>query len=524
MHKEDKGTDNAIVALSVPRRHVKRVKSALEAQNLFDRTTKIATQHSSDSEVEPRMTLFTTIPYPLKGSKDGADHDSGPQLETILAELKLEDVQSTITLLPYNAVSTNDAPTTNPLLKGLKTALEQLPQELLISLSLSPTLLLSSFPSTYSLYTPMLLLPPNALASPPWTTLLASHPPTSPLLQSIWKQLATSVGTTHVAINAGIPLQHTTSPSGPYPDTEPSNILRSPTNLTPLYGDFGPQPTPQALAHPTAEDYNSAFWVSHIQNGIHQVWAPLYTMFSRGNMREKTRLLNLPTIQPDQASTAVDLYAGIGYFAFPYKRAGTHKILGWELNPWSIEGFRRGALKNKWTTQIFSPTALPTTPETWSALPGQVQDVDFLIFQQSNEYALGIIAALHPQGLGFGPPLASPISVNIPPIRHVNCGFLPSSKLSWATAVKIVDREMGGWIHAHENVGSNDIDSRKSEIVAEMQRHVNSWEAERGACGSYQRRVSCEHVEKVKTYAPGVLHVVFDVWVGGMQDAEDLIL
>ena len=28
------------------------------------------------------------------------------------------------------------------------------------------------------------------------------------------------------------------------------------------------------------------------------------------------------------------------------------------------------------------------------------------------------------------------------------------------------------------------------------------------------RDVRCEHIERVKTYAPGVLHVVFDVWIG----------
>jgi tRNA wybutosine-synthesizing protein 2 len=275
------------------------------------------------------------------------------------------------------------------------------------------------------------------------------------------------------------------------------------------------------LAHPTASDFTSAFWVSHVQNGIHQVWAPLYTMFSRGNMREKTRLLNLPSITScaSSPSTAVDLYAGIGYFAFVYRRAGIRKVLCWELNPWSIEGFRRGAAKNKWTTQIFAPDEPPTTAEEWVTFPQRVQDVEFLIFQQSNEEAFRTLAMLHPQGLGMD---ALPTPLNIPPIRHVNCGFLPSSKLSWPTAVRIVNRELGGWVHVHENVGTEDIESRKVEVAAEMQGLLNAWEDERGACGSWVRRVQCEHVERVKTYAPGVVHVVFDVWVGGFQDRQSL--
>jgi tRNA wybutosine-synthesizing protein 2 len=514
--------ENLKVALSVPRRHTKRVKTALEAQNLLDRTTRITPKCTSDPDAEPHMIISTTILYPPKDSKTPSNRNYDAQIGTILADLSLQDIHNEITAVQSSASSSKPTPVTNSLLKGLKIGLEQLPQDLLLSLDLTLALLLSSFPSTYTLYTPMLLLPPNALTSPPWTTLLASHSPTSSLLQSVWKQLAEAVGATHVAINAGIPLQHAHTHATTTP--EPSeNILRSPTNLTPLYGVFGPPPTSRTLAQPTAEDFTSGFWVSHIQNGIHQIWAPLYTMFSRGNIREKTRLLNLPTVKSASSSTAVDLYAGIGYFAFPYKRAGMHKLLCWELNPWSIEGFRRGALKNKWSMQVFPSSALPTTAEEWSAFPQQVQDVDFLVFQQSNEYALAIIAALHPQGSGFGLPLPNVVSVKIPSIRHVNCGFLPSSKLSWATAGKILDCEIGGWIHAHENVGVNDIDTRKAEVVDEMQRYIDRWEAERGSCGTYRRRVSCEHVERVKTYAPGVLHVVFDVRVGGVQDAECLL-
>ena len=38
-----------------------------------------------------------------------------------------------------------------------------------------------------------------------------------------------------------------------------------------------------------------------------------------------------------------DLYAGIGYFAFSYAKAGVGKVLCWEINPWSVDGLRRGA-------------------------------------------------------------------------------------------------------------------------------------------------------------------------------------
>jgi tRNA wybutosine-synthesizing protein 2 len=264
------------------------------------------------------------------------------------------------------------------------------------------------------------------------------------------------------------------------------NIFRSPINLTPMYGFFGPAPSAQTLSSPTATDFDKALWVTHTQNGIHQTWAPLYTMFSRGNIREKTRLLNLPSVTASVAEpkgcTAVDLYAGIGYFVFPYKKAGVSKVLCWELNPWSIEGLQRGAKLNGWRTQVIErgpPLSEPPREST-----------DLIVFAHSNEYALDDLAETQR-------------AMHLPPIRHVNCGFLPSSNLSWKTAVGMLDRELGGWIHAHENVGVNDIEQRKAEVVAEIEGHMDVAEL--------QGEVSCEHVEKVKTYAPGVLHVVFDI-------------
>ncbi|PVI02532.1 hypothetical protein DM02DRAFT_507611, partial [Periconia macrospinosa] len=367
--------------------------------------------------------------------------------------------------------------------------------------------LLTSFPEAYSIYKPLLLLPPNAFTSAPWTTLLYSHPVTSPALQPLWTTLVTSTGTTHLALNAGIPLQK--EQASQTPDLNSENTFRSPLNLTPLY------PPSFVSSRTDCKDFSSALWVSHTQNHIHQVWAPLYTMFSRGNIKEKARLLSLPSVVSSVANakntggcTAVDLYAGIGYFAFSYRKAGVKRVLCWEVNEWSVEGLRRGAKANGWSVKTVAGNEIPETKEKWGD-----EGVDFVVFQQSNEYALDAVAALQPSKFEQ--------STSIPrhgklggkellPIRHVNCGFLPSSKLSWETAVKVLDRELGGWIHAHENVAVKDIEKRAGEVVIEIQRIVDGWEKERG--GS-KRRVDCEHVEKVKTYAPGVMHVVFDVWV-----------
>ncbi|KAF2121403.1 S-adenosyl-L-methionine-dependent methyltransferase [Lophiotrema nucula] len=509
--------------LVVPRTYVKRIKTKLEKYSQLDKSVKIVQEpdplHEEDgyqrNERQLRMVIPTTVKFTqFKGDDDAifqAFMAQDNRLGNVIQELELEGLikSGDISIIDKPLSEGNAPEQRTPLLKALEESLGELPQELFVSLGLTIETLVDAFPSTYSVYRPMLLLPAHAFDNPSWQKLLLSNSPESPQLQGIWKRLAEATKTTHVAINAGIPLNNT--PSQPTSQDSPEeNILRSPMNLTPLYGDFGPSPTPQLLSNPTEEDFNKAFWVSCTQNGIHQTWAPRFSMFSRGNIKEKTRLLTLPSVKEtvEEGCTALDLYAGIGYFAFSYKRAGASKVLCWELNPWSIEGLRRGANMNHWTSQIFQAEAYMA--DGWIE---QVKDVDFLIFQESNEAALCPIFCL----VWKAPKNA------VPPIRHVNCGFLPSSKQSWQTAVRSLDTRLGGWIHAHENVGVNDIDKRKEEVVNELQYKVDYWEAERGCCGSYRRRVRCEHVERVKTYAPGVIHVVFDMKVDGQVDAEDLL-
>jgi tRNA wybutosine-synthesizing protein 2 len=186
----------------------------------------------------------------------------------------------------------------------------------------------------------------------------------------------------------------------------------------------------------------------------------------------------------------VDLYAGIGYFAFSYAKAGVSKVLCWELNGWSVEGLRRGSEENGWRVEVvkegqeareYSLEEVVKDPET-----------KLVVFHMSNEHASPIIQR---------------VRSSIPPIRHVNCGLLPSSRLSWLTAVRALDPEMGGWIHIHENLAIKEIEERGVEIVGEIQGLLDQW------ANGEMRKAVMEHVERVKTYAPGVMHCVLDVRV-----------
>jgi tRNA wybutosine-synthesizing protein 2 len=334
----------------------------------------------------------------------------------------------------------------------------------------------------------MVLLPANAFASPTWSELLSAINPEQKL--SLYRDLTAALSSTHLALNAPISLFNDDSEaiSG---RTEHENILRKPTKLQPLYGEFGAR----LLTRPDASDFEGGFWVSTRQNGIYQTWAPLYTMFSRGNFSEKTRILDLPSLRlcGDQCS-AVDLYAGIGYFAFSYAAAGVERVFCWELNPWSVEGLRRGAQVNRWGVRVVH--------EADDNVPEYLQREKLVVFHEDNMNA--------PKRLQAWENL-------VPPVRHVNCGLLPTSRGSWEIAVKVLDEERGGWVHVHENIAGRDIEHKKDEIL-----HVFRGLVDAVPVGSAHpksrhapRTMECQHVERVKSFAPGIAHYVLDIWISG---------
>lgn len=358
---------------------------------------------------------------------------------------------------------------------------------------------------TYMIYPPLLLLPPSTFLS---SSIFLRTESLSNRIPSLHNTLCEVFKVTHIALNAPIPANQSeqltanedTSPkkadhkrcqgvsqfnSQPVP-----NVLRSPTGLTPIHGNFGPA---CPLDHcPTPQDFASAFWCTSRQNGIFQTWAPRYTMFSRGNISEKFRILNLESLTEQRLgmnpkhTTAVDLYAGIGYFAFSYAKAGVGKVLCWEINPWSVEGLRRGAGGNKWSVKLM---------EAGTTVEDNNDDQQrIVVFPESNEHAMTRIEAIRDK---------------ISPIKHVNCGLLPSSRDSWHVAVQVLDTT-GGWIHVHENIARKDIESSKEEIVEIFGRLAKLY---RNQEPPNAQKVECERVELVKSYAPGVMHCVLDIAV-----------
>ncbi|KAK5165609.1 S-adenosylmethionine-dependent methyltransferase [Saxophila tyrrhenica] len=325
----------------------------------------------------------------------------------------------------------------------------------------------------------MLLLSHNAFQTPTWQELKTRCSDEN--FQQLYELLAKHLRISHIAINKPIPPQSD--------DIDSENILRAPQNFTPLYGEFGPT---TCSSPPTKEDFDAAFWVTAKQNDIYQTWAPRWTMFSRGNISEKARLLGLSSVhaaieqgQHDgRGCAAVDLYAGIGYFAFSYLKAGVNQVLCWDINAWSIEGLRKGAKANKWDYATYGDHDAGFFDD------GTNGEVKLLIFEESNENA---------------PDRVRKMQASLPPIRHVNCGLLPSSQHSWRIAANVLDRELGGWIHVHGNFGISEIGD-KAEGIRESLEHMSQ---------SYGQHAApqLEGIHQVKSYAPGVMHCVLDIYI-----------
>ena len=237
-------------------------------------------------------------------------------------------------------------------------------------------------------------------------------------------------------------------------------------------------------------------------------------MFSRGNITEKARILGEGPSQGtfpglDEKSlhdqkiselSVVDMYAGIGYFVFSYLKRGVKRVWGWELNGWSVEGLRRGCEANRWGCRVIRVLENGGLDTTIKDLVDSLTANDrVVIFHGDNRFAAQILLQIQhymEQRRQWSP------------IRHVNLGLLPSSRPSWDNACRVLDHQQGGWIHVHENVDVREIDEMKAKLKVELEAFRKSVHVEDQI--PEEPDVNCCHVEHVKTYAPGVMHCVFD--------------
>ncbi|OBT39780.1 hypothetical protein VE00_10221 [Pseudogymnoascus sp. WSF 3629] len=415
-HLDEAGTGEEIARLYLdcPSQSAKDVKSWLESASHFHRFEKIIPTPSSPSSSTsaPHLRIPTTIILPLSTTLAEARASlPSPPPEPGLME------RISVVLLPVSHASNalgelgTGPKASHNLSDPFLTFLSHPAVSSLVDSQTRETLL-STLPKRYTVYTPLALLPTGSLSSDAWQAVLDKAPPA--VVEELWTGVLAAImrlggeKVTHLAINYPIPGSE-----------EDENIIRAPSHLRTLFGDFGPAISAERWAlgpglaagareggdekgEPIGEkDFNDAFWVRTRQNGIFQSWAPRWTMFSRGNVTEKARVLrfgaaswwskaisagggNASSISDgrngEDVQIAVDLYAGIGYFTLSYLSRG-YAVLAWEINPFSIEGLRRGALGNGFEVLVVKGVV------DWEAVRETVEKRGVVVFAEDNQFA-----------------------------------------------------------------------------------------------------------------------------------------
>lgn len=208
---------------------------------------------------------------------------------------------------------------------------------------------------------------------------------------------------------------------------------------------------PQALTSKRAQQ--APGWVEVRENGIVYGWDITRVMFSSGNVTEKARMANIGC----RDEVIVDLFCGIGYYVLPFLvHGGAAFVHACEWNPDSVDALRfnleRNGVAHK--CQVYLGDNRETAPKL-----ADVAD-------------------------------------------RVNLGLLPTSIKAWPLAVQVL-KPQGGWFHVHDNVAVEDREAWEQRLLTSL----------RQLAAQFGKKwvISCEHVERVKSYAPKVHHLVADI-------------
>ena len=479
-----------LISLEVPRHHVKAVKTALESKNQRNRDFKIQSKDEQSNNVE--IFVIQTLISARKGRVSDSE-----KLELFI-DLGLSSLVDEIEVSTYSTV--NNGNVSKPkqgldvLSEAIRNHLTSLDQQVFTGADYTIDDLITKLPHHYSIYGQLLILPANIFSITEWSDFITNRLKKNQY-DGMFAAVAQAFHVTNIAIQSFIPGGLDFKVGNDSMNTT-ANIQRRP-DIIPVFGEFGTF----VQGEPAAQDFQDAFWVSAKQNGIVQVWAPLYTMFSRGNIKEKARILNLPSVTTPPAESvsgqcAVDMYAGIGYFAFSYVKAGVEKVLCFEINPWSVNGLKRGAIANGWKFITVEEEEVASSGIGWKKGHIAEPEARLLVFQANNRWARKVVDTFRDE---------------LPTIRHVNLGLLPSSEGSWRDAVYLLDEKEGGWLHLHQNLRDDKhFETSTEDIRKQIEIYAkNRWSGKttqnhgHDIATSMSVSAQLQHVEKVKSYAPG---------------------
>lgn len=211
------------------------------------------------------------------------------------------------------------------------------------------------------------------------------------------------------------------------------------------------KPFPRGAVDPSCDG-----WVAVHENGLVYAFDATRTMFSSGNVSEKARVSRLGV----PGETVVDLYAGIGYWTLPllvHGRAGHVHACDW--NPDAVRTLRINLAANG----VDGPARVTVWPGDNAQLVGSAVE-----------------GTAH----------------------RVVLGLIPTSERGWPTAVRCL-APAGGWLHVHMNKADHEITQWTEQLTARIGELARQ-------CGR-DWAVRVAHVERVKSFAPHVWHIVADV-------------
>ncbi|KAL7554111.1 hypothetical protein ACHAWF_018081 [Thalassiosira exigua] len=241
-------------------------------------------------------------------------------------------------------------------------------------------------------------------------------------------------------------------------------------------------------------------WIVVTEHGIRQSFDLTRVMFSRGNVTEKRRFGSL--VQPGER--VLDMYAGIGYYALPALISGKARhVVACEWNPRAVRALRHNLKDNGVEDRA---TALEGDCRACLREYARHDDDD----DNDDDDSGSGNTENNGDGNGNNGRLA-------PEERHfdrISLGLLPSSEGGWPTAASCLRPDVGGWLHVHGNVPATEradwthwVCRRLADIAKEQRRgrrhgRDDGWIA------------VCVRVERVKSFAPKIDHLVADVFVG----------
>jgi len=258
-------------------------------------------------------------------------------------------------------------------------------------------------------------------------------------------------------------------------------------------------------------------WVTVTENGIAFAFEMTRVMFCSGNVTERMRMAK----QLCRDEIIVDLYSGVGYYTIPFLvHGGAKHVHALEWNPFSVVALkqnlvRAGVSPSRYTvhegdnriTVIGESSRSPSfsSPHALTVAPPPPH--------MAHIAGTNSIRAKHMPPSGCDQ--VEKTNVSLAGIANrVCCGLLPSSAEGWPLAAYVLNKSSGGVIHVHENI---------HEDLLENWAHVTLCTAfdalfqslSESASGApkpaHRMSVKCIHLEKVKSYAPRVVHIVADL-------------